>query len=136
MQVRRISEIEGTDRDVTAASGAWRSKRILLASDGFGYSVSETVVYAGTETDICYANHVEAVYCISGKMILVDRDENEEHIITPGTLHVLDDADNHTIKPIEDSTFLCIFTPALTGREDHDENGVYPLLTDEVVGAK
>lgn len=93
-------------------------------------------MYAGTETDICYANHVEAVFCISGKMILVDRDENEEHVITPGTLHILDDADNHTIKPIEDSTFLCIFTPALTGREDHDENGVYPLLTDEVVEAK
>jgi L-ectoine synthase len=131
MQVRRVSEIEGTDRDVTAASGAWRSKRILLASDGFGYSVSETVVYAGTETDIRYENHVEAVYCISGKMILVDRDENVEHVIEPGTLHLLDDADNHTIKPVVDSTFLCIFTPPLTGREDHDANGVYPLLTDE-----
>ncbi len=44
-------------------------------------------------------------------MILVDRDEGEEHVITPGTLHILDDADNHTIKPVEDSTFLCIFTP-------------------------
>lgn len=29
-----------------------------------------------------------------------------------------------------DSTFLCVFTPALTGREDHDENGTYPLLTE------
>ncbi|PVA97611.1 hypothetical protein E3G57_003551 [Mycobacteroides abscessus] len=131
MQVRRLSEIEGTERDVTAATGAWRSKRILLASDGLGYSLSETVVYAGTETDICYANHIEAVFCISGRMILVDRDENKEHIIEPGTLHILDDADNHTIKPIVDSTFLCIFTPPLTGREDHDADGVYPLLTDE-----
>jgi arginine decarboxylase-like protein len=57
-------------------------------------------------------------------------------IMELGRFLTADDADNHTIKPIEDSTFLCIFTPALTGREDHDENGVYPLLTDEVVEAK
>jgi L-ectoine synthase len=25
----------------------------------------------------------------------------------------------------------CVFNPPVTGREVHDENGVYPLLTDE-----
>jgi len=26
---------------------------------------------------------------------------------------------------------VCVFNPPVTGREVHDENGVYPLLTEE-----
>jgi L-ectoine synthase len=26
---------------------------------------------------------------------------------------------------------VCVFNPPCTGREVHDENGVYPLLTEE-----
>jgi L-ectoine synthase len=26
---------------------------------------------------------------------------------------------------------ICVFNPPLTGREDHDANGIYPLLTDD-----
>ncbi len=62
MIVRSLAEIEGTDRDVRAET--WRSQRLLLARDGQSFSMHDTVLYAGTETTMWYANHIEAVYCV------------------------------------------------------------------------
>ncbi|RUQ01522.1 L-ectoine synthase, partial [Microbacterium sp. HSID17254] len=28
-------------------------------------------------------------------------------------------------------TCVCVFNPPVTGREVHDENGVYPLITED-----
>lgn len=130
MIVRSISDIEGTDRDVRSASGTWRSKRVLLARDGAGFSLHETVLYAGTETSMWYAHHVEAVYCVAGEAELTNDETGETHRITPGTMYLLDGHEKHTLRPKSDLRVLCVFNPPLTGREDHDENGVYPLLTD------
>lgn len=67
MIVRSFRDIEGTDRHVRAASGTWESKRIVLARERVGFSLHETVLYAGTETSMWYANHVEAVVCTEGR---------------------------------------------------------------------
>jgi L-ectoine synthase len=40
------------------------SRRFLLRKDGMGFSMHETILRAGTETHMWYANHLEAVYCI------------------------------------------------------------------------
>ncbi len=64
MLVRRLSEIDDTVRDVHAET--WKSRRLLLASDGQRVSLHDTILYAGTETTMEYANHVESVYCIGG----------------------------------------------------------------------
>jgi L-ectoine synthase len=29
---------------------------------------------------------------------------------------------------------VCVFNPPLTGREVHDENGVYPLVEEQAAG--
>ncbi|MFH9472208.1 ectoine synthase, partial [Streptomyces clavifer] len=55
MIVRSFSDIENTDRHVKAASGTWESKRIVLAKEKVGFSLHETVLYAGTETSMWYA---------------------------------------------------------------------------------
>ncbi|MET9364978.1 ectoine synthase [Streptomyces sp. NPDC006632] len=52
-------------------------------------------------------------------------------LITPGTMYLLDGHEKHTLRPRVDSTFVCVFNPPVTGREDHDADGVYPLLTEE-----
>ncbi|MGP3972086.1 ectoine synthase [Streptomyces sp. 6N223] len=130
MIVRSISDIEGTERDVLSASGTWRSKRIILAKEGAGFSLHETVLYAGTETSMWYAHHVEAVFCVEGEAELTNDETGEKHLITPGTMYLLDGHEKHTLRPKTDFRALCVFNPALTGREDHDENGVYPLLTE------
>lgn len=126
MKVRTLSDLEGTDRDVQAPT--WKSRRFILADDGVGFSFNDTVLYAGTETHMHYKNHIESVYCIEGRAELTDVRTGEVHEITAGTMYLLDEHDEHVLKVIEDVRMMCVFTPALTGQEVHDEDGVYPLL--------
>lgn len=127
MKVRSLSDLEGTDRDVQAPT--WKSRRFILADDGVGFSFNDTILYAGTETHMHYKNHIESVYCIEGRAELTDVKTGEVHEITAGTMYLLDEHDEHVLKVIEDVRMMCVFTPALTGQEVHDEDGVYPLLT-------
>ncbi|GAA3751888.1 ectoine synthase [Salinactinospora qingdaonensis] len=129
MIVRSLDEIDGTDADVKTDN--WRSRRIVLARDGVGFSFHETVLYAGTETSMWYANHVELVHCIEGEAEITNDETGETHHITPGTLYLLDGHEHHTVRAKTDFRVLCVFNPPVTGREVHDENGVYPLLVEE-----
>ncbi len=135
MIVRSFQDIEGTDRDVTAETGTWRSKRIVLAKENVGFSLHETTMYAGTETSMWYANHYEAVLCVEGEGELTDDETGEKHWISPGTMYLLDGHEHHTMRPKTDLRVICVFNPPVTGREVHDANGVYPLLTEEPLPA-
>ncbi|MFD0170161.1 ectoine synthase [Streptomyces decoyicus] len=130
MIVRSFKDIEGTDRHVKAKSGTWESKRIVLAKERVGFSLHETTLYAGTETSMWYANHIEAVLCVEGEAELTNDENGEKHVITPGTMYLLDGHEKHTMRIKKDFRCVCVFNPPVTGREDHDENGVYPLLTE------
>ncbi|WP_028648902.1 ectoine synthase [Nocardiopsis sp. CNT312] len=129
MIVRSLDEVNGTDRDVE--HGNWRSRRVILAKEGVGFSFHETVLYAGTETSMWYANHIELVHCIEGEAELTNDETGEKHVITPGTLYLLNGHEKHTVRPKTDFRVLCVFNPPVTGREVHDENGVYPLIVEE-----
>lgn len=136
MIVRTLDEISGTDRDVVGndrnvREGTWRSRRLLLAGDKVGFSLHDTIIYAGTETMMWYANHVEAVYVIEGEGELLDATTGIKYRLTPGTLYVLDGHEKHTVRAFTDIRTVCVFNPPVTGREVHDENGVYPLLTED-----
>lgn len=128
MIVRRLNEISGTEREVTAPT--FTSRRFLLKKDGMGFSMHDTVLYAGTETFIWYANHLEAVYCIEGEGEVEVIETGEIVPIRPGTLYALDGHEQHNLRAKTDLRMVCVFTPALTGQEVHDENGVYPLIED------
>ena len=126
MIVRRLDEIAGTDRDVDAPT--FKSRRLLLRSDGMGFSFHDTVLYAGSETYIWYKHHLEAVYCIEGEGELEDLDNGVTHEIRPGTFYALDGHERHYLRATKDLRMMCVFSPALTGKEVHDDEGVYPLL--------
>lgn len=126
MIVRQLTDLVGTERDVAAET--WSSRRFLLASDGMGFSLHDTVLHAGTETTMWYRNHVEAVYCIEGEGELVDRETGDVHRIQPGTMYALDQHDRHIVRATTDLRMVCVFNPPCTGREVHDEDGAYPLL--------
>jgi L-ectoine synthase len=132
MIVRTLDEVTGTERDVDAESGTWRSRRIILARERVGFSIHHTIMYAGTETTMWYAHHVEAVYCMLGSGTLTDEETGHTHEIVPGTLYLLDGHERHTVRPTTDLHLMCVFNPPVTGREVHDENGVYPLLEEDV----
>ena len=126
MIVRSLEEVKGTERDVGTPN--WASRRLLLKSDGMGFSLHETTVFPGTETSICYANHLEAVYCIEGEGEVETLEDGKVHPIRPGVVYALDRHDRHYLRAKTTMRLVCVFNPPLAGREVHDANGVYPLL--------
>jgi len=130
MLVRTIAEITDTDADIRTEN--WRSKRIVLAREGAGFSVHETTLYAGTESEFCYQNHIEAVFIVEGEGEIEDLATGQVHQLAPGSLYLLNDHDRHRVRPHTDIRTVCVFNPPVTGREVHDADGVYPLLTEPV----
>lgn len=127
MIIRNLRTIQGTERDVKAAT--WESRRLILKDDGVGFSLHDTVLYAGTVTDMWYKHHIEAVYCIEGEATLTDKETGHTYEILPGTLYLLNEHDRHRVEVRKDLRVVCVFNPPCTGRETHDEEGAYPLLT-------
>lgn len=126
MKIVRVDELVGTDREVEGEG--WTSRRLLLRKDGFGFSMHETVVPAGAEMELCYKNHLEAVYCVAGDGTIEDLATGETHAITDGTLYGLDEHDRHVLRGgSEDMRLVCVFNPPVSGREKHDPEGSYAV---------
>ncbi|MER5466688.1 MULTISPECIES: ectoine synthase [unclassified Streptomyces] len=115
MIVRKLDEVPSVNW------GNGLSRRFLTQADGVGYSVTDTIVHAGTKSRLEYRNHLESCYCIEGSGEVVDTEGNA-YPITPGTLYALDRHDAHWLvaSPHEDLRLVCMFTPALRGDERHD----------------
>jgi L-ectoine synthase len=114
MIVRNLSEA------TTVEWGNGLSRRFLTAADGMGYTLTDTIVNAGTKSRLEYRNHLEACYCVEGEGEVVDMDGNS-FPITPGTMYALDQHDPHFLiaAPHSDLRLICMFTPALRGDEVH-----------------
>lgn len=130
MIVRSLQAAQRTERRVVTSN--WESTRLLLKNDGMGFSFHITTMYAGTETRMCYRNHLESVYCISGEGEIEDLADGRRYAISPGTIYILDRHDEHIVRPRTDLTFACVFNPPLNGKEVHDASGAYPLSADTV----
>lgn len=128
MIIRRLDEIDQGDRRVEG--GNWYSRRLMLADDGLPYSLHDTVIRAGTSTEMWYRHHVESVYCIEGEGTLEDRETGDKHKLSAGTLYVLDKNDRHTVHAESDLRMVCVFMPPVTGREVHLPDGSYPAPED------
>jgi L-ectoine synthase len=96
------------------------SRRFLLARDGMGYTVTDTIVTAGTKSKLQYTKHLEACYCIDGEGEVIDLAGNSFPLV-PGTLYALDKHDPHFLiaGPEVDLRLVCVFSPALRGHERH-----------------
>jgi L-ectoine synthase len=128
MIVRTLDEIAGSPQEVVTPN--WTSRRLLLKRDGMGFSMHETTIEAGTQTHIWYKNHLEAVLCIEGEGEVEVLPEGRIHRIVPGVLYALDKHDRHHLRAKTRLRLVCVFNPPLTGREVHDDEGVYPLLEE------
>ena len=136
MIVRDIGSIIGSDQEVHAKEGQWSSRRMLLRRDGMGFSFHETVIRAGTKTHIHYRNHLEAVYCVAGNGSIEDLATGEIHEIRDGVMYALDRHDEHNLYGgTEDMRLICVFNPPIVGTENHDADGVYPLIEEEKPGS-
>ena len=129
MIVRKLSDITGTERETSAKN--WTSRRLLLRDDKMGFSLHDTLIFAGTSTEMHYQNHLEAVYCIEGKGKVTVLATGEEFEIEAGTVYALDQHDHHLLTAEQTMRMICVFNPPVVGTETHNENGVYPALVEE-----
>jgi len=124
MIVRTTAEITGTERDV--AGGSWRSKRIVLAGDGVGFSFHETTIDSGAVCEFHYQHHVEAVWVVEGSGTITDHETGAQYRLSPGTMYLLDGHERHRVTCHRQLRMFCVFNPPVTGQEIHDETGAYP----------
>lgn len=108
--------------------GVWSSARYLLRDDGVGFTLTQTTCVAGQSIEMQYKNHIEANLVIEGVADVTDLGTGQVFRLTPGSMYTLDKHDRHRLDVISDVRLVCVFTPALTGKETHDEDGSYPIL--------
>jgi len=130
MIVRNLKDARKSTRRVVTKT--WESTRLLLKNDNVGFSFHITTIYAGTSTPMCYRNHFESVYCISGTGEIEDSATGERHRIEPGVIYILDQHDEHVLHADTELALACVFNPPLNGLEVHDESGAYPLEAEAV----
>jgi L-ectoine synthase len=113
--------IRSKEESVTVDWGNGLSHRILLASDGMGFALAETLVSAGTTSALEYRNHLEACYCISGSGEIVSADGGTSARLRPGVLYALNDHDPHYLiaDPDSDLRLISVFNPPIHGNERH-----------------
>lgn len=114
MLIRKIDEV------TTVEWGNGLSRRFLLEADGLGYTLTDTLVLAGTRSPLHYPHHVEACYCISGTGWVTDT-AGRSYRLQPGVLYALDQHDAHVLEADRDDDLrlVCVFAPALVGHERH-----------------
>ncbi|WP_298920567.1 ectoine synthase [uncultured Roseobacter sp.] len=117
--------LAGTARD--ASGPGWSSLRLLVKSDGMGFSMTETRVFPGAVLNLHYKNHVEACYCIGGRGTVVELESGTSHDITPGVLYAPNAHDRHEVHVAgpDPLHLICVFSPALQGDEVHGPDGSY-----------
>lgn len=101
--------------------GNGTSHRLLTQADQMGFTVCDTIVFAGTESRLQYRRHLEACYCISGRGQVVSADGAIAFEIEPGTIYALDKHDAHFLRAHEGENLrlISVFNPPLTGNEKH-----------------
>ena len=125
MIVTTLEDLIGTERDVRGP--VWASRRFLLAEDNCGFSLNETTVEAGAVQDMWYKHHIEANYIVEGEGEVENVATGETFPLRPGTMYTLDKHEKHRLTAKTRLRIVCVFTPPLTGRETHDEDGAYAL---------
>jgi len=132
MIVRQLKKAEKSNRRIISPDGNWESTRLLLKDDNMGFSFHITTIYRGADFQMHYKNHLESVYCISGKGEVQNLETEETHPIFPGTIYILDKNDRHILRAFEEMKMACVFNPPLNGKEVHNADGAYELFAETI----
>lgn len=132
MIVRTMNEAAEQGRKIVSPEKNWDSTRLLLRDDNMGFSFHITTIYKGADFRMHYQNHLESVYCISGKGEVETLDDGKVYPIEPGTIYILDKHDRHMLRAFEEMKMACVFNPPLHGKEVHNAEGAYELEADRI----
>ena len=131
MLIRSFQAVEDAGRVISISHGKSTAVRVLLKSDGLGFSLSEARCGAGNKSRLWYKNHWEANYIRAGKGTLVNRRTDETWPLYPGVLYCVGPDDQHSVENSDDPLrIVSIFNPPIEGDETHDEDGAYPPTGD------
>jgi len=133
MIVRTLPDAEKTGRRIVSPDGNWESTRLLLKNDDMGFSFHITTIYQGADFQMHYQHHLESVYCISGEGEVETLADGNKHAISPGTIYILDKHDKHILRAFKEMKLACVFNPPLSGKEVHNADGAYELISEAVV---
>ena len=114
-------------REIQSPGGEWKSVRMILKDQNMGFSFHITTIVKDKDFYMHYQNHLESVYCISGRGEITDLETGGKHPIEPGTLYALNKHDKHRLHALEEMELACVFNPPLTGREVHNKEGSYDI---------
>ncbi|AHC15506.1 ectoine synthase [Salinispira pacifica] len=132
MIVRNLKEAESGNRRIVSPDGNWESTRMLLKDDNMGFSFHITTIYKDADFYMHYQNHLESVYCMSGRGEVETLDDGKRYPIEAGTLYILDKHDRHILRAFEEMKMACVFNPPLTGKEVHNKEGAYELEAETI----
>lgn len=132
MIVRTLVQAEKEGRKIVSPEGNWDSTRLLLKDDNMGFSFHITTIYKGADFGMHYQNHLESVYCISGRGEVETLADGKVYPIEPGTVYILDKHDKHILRAFEEMKMACVFNPPLNGKEVHNKEGAYELDAESI----
>lgn len=132
MIVRTLQRASRSERRIVTDN--WESVRLLLESDGLGFSLHVTTIYAGTTTPMWYRYHMEAVLCLAGEGEIQTLDGDAVYPVKAGTVYALNRHEKHVLRARTAMRMVCVFNPPLKGKEVHDASGSYPLGADAIEG--
>jgi len=132
MIVRTLLDAKNSDRLVVSPDRNWESVRLLLKEDNMGFSFHITTIYKDADFRMHYQNHLESVFCMSGRGEIENLEDGKTHPIEPGTIYILDKNDKHVLRAFEEMKMACVFNPALNGKEVHNAEGAYELDAEAI----
>ena len=132
MIVRKLQDAENSGRKIVDPKGNWDSTRLLLKEDNMGFSFHITTIYKGADFQMHYQNHLESVFCMSGRGEVETLADGKTYPIEPGTIYILDQNDKHVLRAFEEMKMACVFNPPLTGKEVHNAEGAYELEAESI----
>lgn len=132
MIVRTLKQARASGRQIFSPDGNWDSTRLLLKDDNMGFSFHITTIYRGADFKMHYINHLESVYCISGKGEVETLADGQKYPITAGTIYVLDKHDEHILRAFDELVLACVFNPPLNGKEVHNADGAYEIEAETI----
>jgi L-ectoine synthase len=132
MIVRTMEQAAKEGRKIVSPDGNWDSTRLLLKDDNMGFSFHVTTIFKGADFGMHYQNHLESVYCMSGRGEIENLEDGKVHPIEPGTVYILDKHDKHILRAFEEMKMACVFNPPLNGKEVHNKEGAYELDAEAI----
>jgi quercetin dioxygenase-like cupin family protein len=126
MFVKRADEMRAAGQETVVAHGQARTLRMLTKADDIGFGLSDVHLDAGAEAVLWYKHHWEANHILAGTGEVTDLTTGESWTLEPGMAYNVGPRDRHRVRATSALHLLSVFSPALKGDEQHDDDGSLP----------